>query len=113
MIEKAIDLARQHPHKEENRTLHAAILVTDKGEYIGYNQMKSHPFQKKFGRNEHSIFLHAEIEAIINCFRAGDEPNQGKMYVARVTKDGKRAISKPCKGCQMALFQYDIEVEHT
>ena len=45
----------------------AAIVQKNNIVSIGVNSRKSHPFQKKYGKNDDSIFLHAETDAIKNA----------------------------------------------
>jgi deoxycytidylate deaminase len=93
----------------------AAILTTRSGKaYTGFNSRKTHPLAKKFGRNEKAICIHAEIDAIRRCVASGDDPRGGSLWVARVLKDGQRALAKPCEGCQRAILAFEInEVEWT
>lgn len=98
----------------------------------GINKEKSHPFQARFAKNEHAIFIHAEIDAIKNAIDAGYQDLLPKchMIVARAktninpafTSEGKLGIrnvmvpgiAKPCEGCQSAIALYGIpEVYHT
>ena len=88
----------------------AAILVTRSGKaYTGLNSRKSHPLAKRFGRNEKSICLHAEMDAIRLACAAGDDLRGSSLWVARVFKNGQRALAKPCEGCQRAIIQFGIE----
>lgn len=113
MLSKAIALARNNPVKCLPQM--AAILVTKDGEeYVGYNSRKTHPLARKFGRNTSSVCLHAEIDAIRKGLRSEDGLSNSKMYVARVFKDGRPALAKPCGGCQRAIIAFGIsEVEWT
>lgn len=88
----------------------AATLYAGDGwhPYVGFNSRKTHPLAKRFGRHEDAICLHAEIDAIRNCLRCGDDPEGGTMYVARVLKNGKPALAKPCEGCQRAIVAFGI-----
>jgi len=78
---------------------------------LGKNQLKSHPLQAKFSMNEHSIFLHAEIDAIAKALKQLNhkELSECTLYVCRVLKDGTRAIAKPCPGCQRAIKHFGIK----
>lgn len=113
-LNAAIQYAQHHPFDVKQRVCAILIPVDKRGRNqsywaIGYNKPKSHPLQKKFGRNVHSIFLHAEIDAIIQANREGYNISGARIFVARVLKDGTPALAKPCKGCQKALLQYEIE----
>lgn len=109
----AEQLVRDHPHPEL-KSLHACVLHCKKTFYVGFNRPKTHPLQKEFGRNEHSIFLHAEMDAIVQALRNNDDFSGSSIYVARLYKNGKVAPSKPCSGCQDALDHFGIlNVYHT
>ena len=100
----------------------AAALVY-KGEIIsiGVNQKKSHPFQMKFTKNEHAIFLHAETDAIKNALKKYDIETIAKsaLYICRMKKDEVtgayiRGLSRPCVGCLRAIATFNIkEVYYT
>jgi tRNA(Arg) A34 adenosine deaminase TadA len=96
---------------------HAAALVY-KGRVIalGNNRLKTHPLQQQYGKNEHSIFLHAEIDAIIRALRdyGPDVLKKSSLYVLRTTKTGRVKNSEPCSGCLRAIEAFDIQkVYHT
>lgn len=113
MIDLAITLARDNPGTSRAKV--AAVLVNrSKVMAVGYNQYKSHPLQARYSSNEHAIFLHAEVDAIKNYIREHGHSGLSSctMYVARVTRGGKPAMSKPCKGCTAALAAFDIEKVH-
>lgn len=82
----------------------------------GFNQMKSHPFQARFGRNSDSIYLHAETDAIKNAIRVMPvtDLSRSTLYVFRVKKPYPRAkhnvpgMSKPCIGCARAISTFGI-----
>lgn len=102
---------------EPVRRARLAACLVYKNEIIsvGYNQKKSHPFQKHFGKNEEAIFLHAETAAIVNAIKTHDLETikKSSMYVLRLKKVGKspilvQGLAKPCIGCQRALAQFDI-----
>lgn len=84
----------------------------------GRNQKKSHPFQKRFGRNEDSIYLHAEIDCMVDAMRQRvplEIISKATLYVARVKKyhqDAEKyewAMARPCEGCQRAIANFDIK----
>lgn len=77
---------------------------------VGYNQLKTHPLQKQFGKNSESIFLHAEIDAIRNALRrvSVEELTRCDLYVIRVDKNNLLGNSKPCEGCQRAIIHFNL-----
>ena len=78
---------------------------------MGANQTKTHPLQAKFCKNEHAIFLHAEIAAIAKALKTIDTKQLSKctLYVTRVLSDGKLSLAKPCGGCSAAIKAFGIK----
>lgn len=109
LLEIAIEVAKKNPIVALPKM--AAILRVYEPHYYlyGYNQLKSHPLQAKFGRNDRAIYLHAEIDAIVKATRLGYWLEDATMYIARVLKDGTPALAKPCEGCQRALMHFGIK----
>lgn len=105
--------------KELNKYLHnsdhprfrmaAAIVKKNKILGIGWNRMKSHPFQAKFRKNEDAIFLHAEVHAIKNAIKTHsfEELKGSTMVILRKTTKGY-GLAKPCEGCMRALVEFEI-----
>ncbi len=92
---------------------------------LGWSQYKTSPFQARFGKNEQSIYLHAEVHAIhkaikaLGLERSSDEDiaetlRNTTLYVCRVkfndcSKNVRIAgLAKPCPGCQEAINKYAI-----
>lgn len=97
----------------------AMIFHKNKPLSVGLNLPKTSPFQKKYGRNEDSIFIHAEIAAIkqaIDEFGVEDFIRMKTvLYVCRVKRppsmpDGPIiwGLSKPCSGCLSAISEFRI-----
>lgn len=84
--------------------------------FVGTNQFKSHPFQKKYSKNEHCVYLHAEIDALVRTLRhrSVEDLDYAHMFVVRAKKDksgGKwvHGLAKPCEGCQSAIAAFGIK----
>lgn len=101
----------------QGERLAAAVVRNNKIISVGYNHRKSHPFQAKYAKNSHSIFLHAEVHAIKNALRnmEVDDLSKCELYVARVKKTGPRSkvwvwgLAKPCSGCQRAITEFGFK----
>ena len=102
--------------------LAAAVVYKRDIVSIGVNKRKSHPFQKKYGKNQDAIFLHAEILAIHNALKkiSPEELAKSSLYVCRMRyTDQKRSsmeygLACPCDGCKKAIAAFDIkEVYYT
>ena len=99
----------------------AAVLYKGRVVAIGVCRYKSHPYQKQFGRNPHSIYLHAEVDALIKAKRklTPSELARSTLLVARVKRNhsGGPFVSgnaKPCEGCTKAILSSGIrKVVHT
>jgi deoxycytidylate deaminase len=95
----------------------AAIVRGKEIVSFGANQMRTHPFQAKFGKNPESIFWHAETNAIFNALRVVDVDSLKKadLYVYRVmyssTKREKFILgnAKPCPGCARCITDFGIK----
>lgn len=94
----------------------ACVVYKNNPISFGYNQKKSHPFQKNFGRNADSIYLHAEIHAIVGALKviSVDELSRCSMYVLRQKHYPAHSkvmwgMAKPCEGCQRAIAQFGIK----
>jgi deoxycytidylate deaminase len=101
---------------ETNVKFAAAIVKGNKIISIGFNSMKSHPLQARFGKNEEAIYFHAEIHAIKNALReiTIDEFEKTDLYIARVKKPTSYTdkyvwgLAKPCEGCKRAINEFGI-----
>lgn len=109
MLNLAIKVAEANPIVDLPRM---AAILSYKGEVmsIGLNKRKTHPLQKKYSKNAHSLWLHAEIDCIRNALRSYSraEISNFTLHVARLRKDSLPAKAKPCTGCQRALEDYGI-----
>ena len=82
----------------------------------GLNSFKSHPMMRQWGKNEDSIFIHAEIDAIKNALKimSQSELSRCDLYIARVKRPDSLSdawvpgLAKPCHGCQRAIAAFDI-----
>lgn len=94
--------------------LAAAIVYKGKIVSIGFNQLKTHPFAAKYGKNADAIYLHAEHDAINKAKRRLNEVELKKstLVIVRVKaeNDGKITfgIAKPCAGCAQCISDHKI-----
>ncbi len=73
--------------------------------------------QARFGKNEESIYLHAEVAAIRNALRevSVDDLQKMEIYICRVKKPkpfSKKyvwGLAKPCEGCQRAIAEFGLK----
>ena len=99
-----------------NARIASAIVIGNTVVGLGRNSYKTHPLQAKYGKTEHTIHLHAEIDAIKNSLRrvSVDDLTKATIYISRVKKrDRKRGfipgLSAPCSGCMGAITDFGIK----
>lgn len=112
-------LAIDNPGVNKRMKLAASLVIKRDIISVGVNAMRSHPIQKKYGKNDESIFLHAEINAIVNSLNHVDKDDLRKadLYVYRVKKDISNlksnkwvdGMSCPCEGCMSAIDAFKIK----
>lgn len=108
-------VAAANPGQREK--LAAAVVCRNKIISIGINSMKSHPMAAKYGKNEHAVYLHAEVAAIKNALREIDVDDFSKcdIYITRVkkekpfTKKYVWGLAKPCAGCERAIAEFGLK----
>jgi deoxycytidylate deaminase len=108
----AVDVA---PIKSSRMT--AAIVRGKEIISFGANQMRTHPFQAKFGKNPESLFWHAETNAIFNALRVVDVDSLKKadLYVCRVKYSSTKreqfilGNAKPCMGCAKCIADFGVK----
>jgi tRNA(Arg) A34 adenosine deaminase TadA len=89
----------------------AAVIHKNRIISIGMNSLKSNPFQLKYGRNNESIYLHAEVAAIKNALKRvrADFLKRCTLISVRRRPDGSIGISKPCAGCERCIAEFGIK----
>ncbi len=111
MLDVAFKVAEANPIDDLPKM--AAVLIDSKGKIvaIGMNRLKSHPLQKRYARNHHSILLHAEIDALRRAVKTHTRAEIAEMsiFVARVNKNGLPCLAKPCKGYEQDLKAFGIK----
>jgi tRNA(Arg) A34 adenosine deaminase TadA len=93
----------------------AKITINNKEVGFGVNSYKTDPLQKKYGKNDDAICIHAEILAIKNSFRRieRDEFKNATLYIARAKRDSDNknyvfGMARPCKGCMRAIAAFEF-----
>lgn len=92
-----------------------AACIVKKGVILGFgkNRYKTHPLQAKFAKNEKSIYLHAEIAAIVDALRRyePEDIQWSTLYLVRAKKTQGiwgSGYALPCSGCTQALGSFGI-----
>lgn len=85
---------------------HGAVIVKG-GSVIstGINKFKNHPSVIMDVQKIHEVcHTHAEIDAL----RKAGNVKGATIYVARINKQGKTRMSRPCNNCYSAIIQAGI-----
>ena len=110
---KSIALSGSHPKV----WVASALIYRNKIISFGTNQMKSHPYQLRYGTNQQCVFWHAETSAIYTADKklGFDKFEKSVLYVSRVkyknTEKQKfvSGLAQPCDGCMRCIRQYGIK----
>lgn len=98
------DLAKKLAVKSDHAKYQLGCVIVSKNKVLslGFNQLKTH------SKSPHKWkTLHAEIDALLgNSF---EDLKGCEAYVYRQTKDGCRAMAKPCPVCELALKKAGIK----
>ncbi len=104
-----------HSEKVAKGKIVAAIVYKNAIVAKASNTKKTHPFQKKYGKNSDAICLHAETNAAIRAMKAInlDDMARSDLYIARAKREsigGKyiMGMAKPCVGCQRMIASLSI-----
>src|SRR5690348_5735347 len=84
-LDMLLKMTEDRPEVASTR-ISSCIVQRNRIVSFGFNQYKSHPFQKRFGDNEHKIYLHAEISAICNALKRKIDLTQCSLYIARIKR---------------------------
>jgi deoxycytidylate deaminase len=105
--EAFLAVARYFATKSKARKKHGAVVVKS-GRVVGtgYNKERNSPFIVSPEHIKPHCSRHAEYLAIRE---AGNNSAGAILYVARVNKQGKDRISKPCRLCEAQIKKNDIK----
>lgn len=100
-----------------NARFASSIVIGNEVISTGINQLKSHPFQAKYSKNQDSIFFHSEIAAINKAlkFVEPDDLKKAILYIARVKWANQYkekfiwGLARPCFGCSKAIGYFGIK----
>lgn len=109
MKESCFDKVVDHAKDSEGKFRHAALCLDSKGRVLSAatNSYKTHPIQAEYARRSgkaKKVSLHAEIASLVKA--KGDVDT---LIVARVNRAGELRNSKPCRICQLALSEAEVE----
>lgn len=109
IFDKAIKIAKSFcPTNRELPTSHVAFLIKSKIiEKIGVNKKRTHPEISKHPYHEGYVGIHAELDCLLKLDK--EDLSKYSMLVLRVDRKNKLNMSKPCKGCQSVLSQFNLK----
>lgn len=94
-----------------------AVLVSKNWDIIGVgaNVNKTHPLQAELAAKvglEHKIFLHAELQCLINSKRR--DLRGARLFIYREFVNGGTALARPCPICMAGIKRFGInEIYYT
>lgn len=113
-IQLAQSLAETAPGAFRAR-IASVLVIKNQIISVGFNSTRSDPFQARFARTRHNIWIHSEIAAIkaaLNRVSVADL-RRSTLYVARSKKNQlgelESGLAAPCLGCQRALVEFEIK----
>lgn len=111
--QKTFNLARS-VSELSNITRHniGAVLVSKNWDIIGVgaNVKKTHPLQAELAAKvglEHKIFLHAELQCLINAKRR--DLRGSRLFIYREFVNGGTALARPCPICMEGIKLFGVK----
>lgn len=109
-------LARMAQEIEPVAAARITAALVYKREILAYGlcKMKSHPFQKTYGKSDKAIMLHAEVDCIKNAINDKidlDILAKSTLLVMRqriINGKFTNGLAKPCCGCQRCIATFGI-----
>lgn len=99
-----------------NAKVFACIYYKKKIISYGFSQYKTHPFQLEYQKNEHAVYLHAEVDAIYKAKKrlSPQELTRSTLFICRHRTDTFKkeqfyGIAKPCSGCASCIDAHGIK----
>jgi len=102
----AIRMAENSPSRFR---LGAVLAYRNQVMSTGHNNMaRTHPLQQKYAKDRSfALGLHAEVDACLGITK--DDLLGADIYVARILKNGRVAMAKPCAVC--VKFMLDVGIK--
>lgn len=107
MLWRAVEKCKSH--ESGGRVNIYCIALDKRGRVVaeaGNSYIRTHPSMRKAGMMvgvRHKEFLHAEAATLIKCRGA----EIATLVIARVDKEGKEGLAKPCIVCQTLIKLYE------
>lgn len=113
IVDQLFVLARDS-QKYARARICAAVVHNRRIVSYGFNQERTNILQRRFKKNIHAEYLHAEIDAIKNAIKCSsyDVIKNSTLYVVRAkVLNGEfiKAESKPCVGCKSCIEFHNMK----
>jgi deoxycytidylate deaminase len=100
-----------------NARMAACVVLNRRIISFGFNEKKTHPLAKEYGKNPHAVYMHAEIMAIRNALRkiSKDDLKKCDLYIVRIKYSSTRkdemieGMAMPCEGCSRAIRSFGLK----
>ena len=108
-LDKLEEFLRSGFPQDERKSFVGAVTLDYKGRIICIktNSYKTHPRMVELSKTARwgykKIFLHAEVAALVSSLTPVHT-----IIVARITRNGKLALAKPCPICQLAIREAKV-----
>ena len=97
--------------------LGAVLIYKGKVMSVGWNSTKTSPLQKSLNKFRHYELdcgmahhtLHAEVSCLTKARDLDIDWGRASLFICRIKKDGSRALSRPCVGCQALIKSMGIK----
>jgi tRNA(Arg) A34 adenosine deaminase TadA len=101
LIRRAVRVAEQSTY----RWKHGAVVAKG-NKVLGFAPNK---FRNAPAVDEHNVSDHAERATLRELLKVRDDLRGCTIYIARINKDGKTMMSRPCEWCMWAIIAAGIK----
>lgn len=123
MRSEFFDAAKKHSYQADYHGSSSRVKIGAVAVYRrmiiakGCNQNKTHPLQQKYNRYRYNISsnhycpskIHAEMELVTKIQHLDINFSEVEIYVYRETRDGRKAMARPCPACTKALRDLGVK----
>ena len=120
-VEKYLELAKEASKNSDFPQHKLGSVAVYKGLplAIGWNTLKTSPIQKEYNKKREGFdteadyarnnTLHSEMMTLNKIVGLDIDYSKVSVFVFRSTKDGKRALSRPCAACRRRMLDLGIK----
>ena len=120
-VNRYLDMAKEASTQSDFNKHHLGAVAIYHGSLLatGFNSCKTSPIQKRYNKArsgfdteadyKNSNSLHAEMSCILKIRNLDIDFSKTTIFVYRQTKNGQKALSRPCEACSAALKKIGIK----